>query len=171
VSRNGDEQPVSSCGYPSPVGPLRISATEKGICGLAFERVAEKHAHASTSPSAASTRRQAHLDEAKRQLDEYFDRKRTEFDVPLDLISGTPFQRAVWKALQTIGYGETASYGDIAAAVGRPKAARAVGGANNRNPVAIIIPCHRVIGADGSLVGFGGGLQIKRKLLDLEAGR
>jgi methylated-DNA-[protein]-cysteine S-methyltransferase len=101
------------------------------------------------------------------QLFEYFDGERTEFDVPLAL-SGTDFQRAVWRALQTIPYGQTRSYKDIAAIVGNPKACRAVGMANNRNPVAIIVPCHRVIGHDGSLTGYAGGLSIKKRLLSLE---
>jgi methylated-DNA-[protein]-cysteine S-methyltransferase len=100
-------------------------------------------------------------------LDEYFAGRRWRFDLPLSL-DGTVFQRAVWAALRQIPYGQTASYGDIAARVGNPKAVRAVGGANNRNPVAIIVPCHRVIGHGGSLVGYGGGLDTKRWLLDHE---
>jgi methylated-DNA-[protein]-cysteine S-methyltransferase len=101
------------------------------------------------------------------QLNEYFEGKRRTFDLPL-APEGTPFQLSVWKALQTIPYGETRSYRDIAIQVGNPKAARAVGGANHHNPIAIIIPCHRVIAADGSLGGFGGGLPLKEFLLDLE---
>ena len=104
------------------------------------------------------------------QLKEYFAGKRREFDIPLKL-SGTDFQLAVWNALQTIPYGETRSYREIAEQVGSPKACRAVGMANHRNPIAIIVPCHRVIGADGSLTGFGGGLELKRQLLELEAGK
>ena len=101
------------------------------------------------------------------QLTEYFAGKRTEFDLPLTP-AGTDFQRAVWQALETIPFGETRSYGDIAARVGNPKACRAVGMANNRNPIVIIIPCHRVIGSNGSLTGYGGGLDVKQYLLDLE---
>jgi len=101
------------------------------------------------------------------QLTEYFAGKRTEFDLPL-VPSGTEFQRSAWQALLTIPYGKTRSYGEIAAQIGNPKACRAVGMANNRNPIAIIIPCHRVIGSNGSLVGYGGGLDVKRFLLDLE---
>ena len=104
---------------------------------------------------------------AKKQLLEYFDGARREFDVPLDP-HGTPFQLSVWEALLTIPYGETRSYGQIAAQIGNPEASRAVGMANHSNPISIFIPCHRVIGADGSLTGYGGGLQIKRTLLDLE---
>jgi methylated-DNA-[protein]-cysteine S-methyltransferase len=102
-----------------------------------------------------------------RQIEEYLNGKRTEFDLPLKP-EGTEFQRAVWKALQTIPYGETRSYRDIAEQIGSPKACRAVGMANHRNPITIIIPCHRVIGTDGSLTGYGGGLKLKQQLLDLE---
>ena len=107
------------------------------------------------------------LDEAFRQLDEYFSGTRTAFSLPL-APAGTPFQQCVWKVLETIPYGETWSYKEVAARVGNPKAMRAVGMANNRNPIAIVIPCHRVIGADGSLVGYGGGLERKAWLLALE---
>ena len=107
------------------------------------------------------------IKKAADQLAEYFAGGRTEFDLPLAPV-GTEFQRSVWRALQTIPFGETRSYGDIASQIGNPKASRAVGMANNRNPIAIIIPCHRVIGRDGSLTGYGGGLDIKRQLLDLE---
>jgi methylated-DNA-[protein]-cysteine S-methyltransferase len=103
------------------------------------------------------------------QLAEYFEGRRTAFDVPLEL-AGSPFQRRVWQALQEIPYGETTSYGELARRVGAPSAARAVGVANSQNPVAVIVPCHRVIGADGSLTGFGGGLERKRLLLELESG-
>jgi methylated-DNA-[protein]-cysteine S-methyltransferase len=103
------------------------------------------------------------------QLQEYFAGERREFELEL-APSGSPFQLHVWRALRAIPYGQTASYGEIAAAVGQPGAARAVGGANNRNPIAIVVPCHRVIGAGGTLVGYGGGLDRKRRLLALEAG-
>jgi methylated-DNA-[protein]-cysteine S-methyltransferase len=102
-----------------------------------------------------------------RQIEEYLNGRRTEFDLPLQP-EGTEFQRAVWKALQTIPYGETRSYRDIAEQIDSPKACRAVGMANHRNPITIIIPCHRVIGTDGSLTGYGGGLKLKQQLLDLE---
>ena len=105
--------------------------------------------------------------ETKRQLDEYFAGKRKDFDVPTRL-NGTEFQKRVWLALRGIPYGKTASYKDIAAAVGCPKGYRAVGMANNRNPISIIYPCHRVVGSDGSLTGYGGGLDVKAKLLELE---
>ena len=109
------------------------------------------------------------LEKAARELEEYFAGQRREFDLPLSP-AGTEFQRSVWKALLTIPYGQTASYGQIAARVGNPKASRAVGMANNRNPISIFIPCHRVVGADGSLTGYGGGLPIKEYLLKLESG-
>jgi len=107
------------------------------------------------------------IQKAAAQLTEYFAGKRTEFDLPLHL-HGTEFQISVWKALQTIPAGETRSYKDIAIIVGNPNASRAVGMANNRNPIAIIIPCHRVIGHDGSLTGYAGGIPVKQYLLDLE---
>lgn len=102
------------------------------------------------------------------QLNEYLAGNRQTFDLPL-APQGTPFQRSVWQALRAIPYGETRSYRDIAIAIGNPKAARAVGMANNRNPISYIIPCHRVIGANGDLVGYGGGLELKKRLLELEA--
>jgi methylated-DNA-[protein]-cysteine S-methyltransferase len=102
------------------------------------------------------------------QLAEYFEGRRREFDVPL-ILDGPPFQRQAWHALREIPYGETVSYGEQARRIGQPDAARAVGAANGQNPIAVIVPCHRVIGADGSLTGFGGGLERKRLLLDLEA--
>jgi len=103
-----------------------------------------------------------------KQLDEYFSKKRKNFDLPF-ILHGTDFQKIVWKALQTIPYGKTCSYGQLSATIGNPKACRAVGMANNRNPIAIIIPCHRVIGHDGSLTGYAGGLKIKENLLLLES--
>lgn len=105
--------------------------------------------------------------EARRQLEEYFAGIRAGFSLPL-APQGTDFQKAVWRQLEAIPYGETRTYGQIAAALGKPKASRAVGGANHNNPIAIVIPCHRVIGADGSLTGYAGGLDLKEKLLHLE---
>lgn len=144
--------------HPSPVGLLRLEADGTGLCGVALQGDAEL-GEASPCPLLA---------EAAAQLDEYFAGGRRAFTLPLSL-HGTPFQRRVWAALCQIPYGETGSYGQVAAAVGSPKACRAVGMANNRNPVMIVVPCHRVIGADGSLVGYGGGLAVKRALLALEA--
>lgn len=110
------------------------------------------------------------IKETYRQLDEYFNRERKKFDLPLSLIKGTDFQKKVWSALCDIPYGKTRSYKQIAEAIGNDKACRAVGNANNKNNIPIIIPCHRVIGTDGSLVGFAGNLDIKQKLLDIESG-
>ncbi len=107
--------------------------------------------------------------DVRAQLAEYFEGRRHVFDLPLAM-TGSAFQRRVWRALQEIPYGETASYGELARRIDVPSAARAVGVANGRNPIAVIVPCHRVIGADGSLTGFGGGLERKRLLLELEAG-
>jgi len=148
---------------PSPVGPLFLAASTKGLVRLEFEARMQK--------LNADTPR---LHESKpalapyvRELDDYFSGKRREFSLPLDL-RGTEFQLACWRALLEIPYGETRSYRDIAEAIGHPHAYRAVGMSNNRNPVAIVVPCHRVIASSGSLCGYGGGLDIKRKLLDLE---
>ena len=108
------------------------------------------------------------FEEVRAQLADYFAGRRTSFDVPLQL-EGTAFQREVWRGLLAIDYGETISYGELARRIGRPRAVRAVGLANGRNPIAVIVPCHRVIGADGTLTGYGGGLDSKRLLLDLES--
>jgi methylated-DNA-[protein]-cysteine S-methyltransferase len=107
--------------------------------------------------------------ELRAQLDEYFAGQRRAFDLPLEM-AGSPFQRRVWRALRDIPYGETISYGELARGIGVASASRAVGVANGHNPVCVIVPCHRVIGADGSLTGYGGGLERKRLLLELEAG-
>jgi methylated-DNA-[protein]-cysteine S-methyltransferase len=146
----------------TPVGPLRLVASETGLREVCFEgEPTSADAVAGDSPVLA---------EAERQLREYFAGTRTIFDVPLDLV-GTPFQLDAWRGLATIPYGETVSYAELAAVVDRPHAARAVGAANGRNPIAVVIPCHRVIGASGALTGYGGGLGRKRLLLDLEAGQ
>jgi len=110
------------------------------------------------------------VDQAVQEIEEYFTGKRQQFEVPLDL-QGTPFQRAVWKELLKIPYGGTVSYGEIARAIGNPKAVRAVGGANHRNPAAIVVPCHRVIGSDGSMTGYGSGIWRKEWLLKHESVR
>ncbi|RQD69713.1 MAG: methylated-DNA--[protein]-cysteine S-methyltransferase [Tindallia sp. MSAO_Bac2] len=117
--------------------------------------------------SEASVSSEKILNEAFRQITEYFNAKRHKFDLPID-ITGTPFQMGVWQALRSIPYGKVVSYGMIAEYIGNPKAVRAVGMANNKNPIAIIIPCHRVLGKDGHLTGFGSGMDVKQKLLELE---
>lgn len=143
----------------SPVGDLTLTEENGALTGLYFGRRSLEGEEGLT----------ALLERASRQLEEYFAGKRKQFDLPLSL-RGTEFQRQVWAALGDIPYGETRSYGQIAQAVGRPKAVRAVGMANHRNPISIIVPCHRVVGADGSLTGYGGGLENKKFLLALERG-
>ncbi|MGH9127332.1 MAG: methylated-DNA--[protein]-cysteine S-methyltransferase [Acidimicrobiales bacterium] len=147
---------------PSPLGSILLSASETGLRGLHFTG----HAH-SPEPAVPWERDDDAFEGLSAQLAEYFDGRRTDFDVPLDMV-GTAFERQVWAALLGVGYGETASYGEIARRIGRPGAARAIGAANGRNPVSIIVPCHRVIGADASLTGYGWGVDRKAWLLDLE---
>lgn len=141
----------------SPVGPLTLVANERALVELSFGEEPIRHDDVTVGSN-------ARVDQAAKELDAYFAKKRTTFDVPLD-VGGTPFQRTVYKALLDVKFGETRSYADIAAAIGKGKAFRAVGGANNRNPIAIIVPCHRIIGASGSLTGYGGGLPVKEWLL------
>lgn len=152
----------TSCTIDSPVGPLVLAATEGGLTHLLFGHRVQALPEGDGSPEAAAV-----LDRARDQLAEYFAGTRRAFELPL-APSGTEFQRDVWRALCDIGYGETASYAELAARIGRPKAVRAVGAANGKNPISIVVPCHRVIGADGSLTGYGGGLQTKRRLLEIE---
>jgi len=148
----------------SPVGPLLLCATTAGLSGIYM--ASDRHAPRAVPPT---SRRDDHaFAVVRRQLDEYFAGTRHAFDLPLDL-AGTPFQRAVWAALCAIPYGTTISYGELARRIGKPRAVRAVGLANGRNPVSIVVPCHRVIGANGALTGYGGGLPNKRLLLGLEA--
>jgi methylated-DNA-[protein]-cysteine S-methyltransferase len=142
---------------PSPVGPLALTVDDDG----ALTRIGF---------GAGDVSDDARFDRVVTQMTEYFAGRRTDFDLDLRPDGGSPFERRVWAALLEIPYGETASYGEIAARIGHPGKARAVGRANGRNPIAIVCPCHRVIGSDGSLTGYGGGLENKRALLDLEAG-
>ena len=144
----------------SGVGSDVNSAADKAaICGVFFDT--------GSTPNGYEKKETPLIKKAAQQFDEYFDGKRKSFNLPLSL-SGTEFQMKVWNALQNIPYGETISYGELAAIIGNPKASRAVGMANNRNPIPIIVPCHRVIGHDGSLTGYAGGLELKRLLLELE---
>lgn len=151
----------------SPVGRLRLVASDDGLAAIQWE-----HERSPNDPFAGAAESPAHpvLAETARQLDEYFAGTRRSFTVPLRF-AGTDFQRQVWRALLTIPYGETRSYAQIARQIGRPRAVRAVGAANGRNPIPIIAPCHRVIGSTGQLVGFGGGLAAKARLLELEGAR
>lgn len=151
------------CEMASPVGPLLLIAGEEGLRRICFRNGSHP-----LPPAAGWTRAGERFRAVIIQLEAYFAGELQCFDLALALV-GTPFQREVWSTLRSIPYGETVSYGELARQVGRPKAYRAVGAANGRNPIPIVIPCHRVIGSDGSLTGFGGGLAIKRRLLELEA--
>ncbi len=142
----------------SPIGILKITANKDSIIGIEFLKDNKK--------DEASGNKIIVM--AKTQLGEYFKGERKEFTVPLDIVSGTEFQKRVWKALKNIPYGKVATYKDIAIEVGNPKASRAIGNANNKNPLSVIIPCHRVIGSNGALVGYEGGLSVKKYLLELE---
>lgn len=152
------EPTLLSAVYDSPCGPLELVSDGKALVNLAF-----------AGKSGKATRLGCPvLRMAFEQLDEYFIGKRRVFDLPLSFV-GTGFQKRVWKALTRIPFGETRSYGEVAESIRKPLAMRAVGGANNKNPIAIIVPCHRVIGADGKLVGYGGGLAKKKWLLNHES--
>jgi methylated-DNA-[protein]-cysteine S-methyltransferase len=159
----------------SPVGPLFLAASPNGLVALEFDARLPGQQSIRLNPRDLRAEKKGFaFEESSRELqpyvselDEYFAGRRREFSFPLDL-RGTDFQRACWHALLAIPYGETRTYAYIARAVGKPNAFRAVGMANNRNPVAIVVPCHRVIASDGTLCGYGGGLDVKRKLLELE---
>jgi O-6-methylguanine DNA methyltransferase len=173
--------------FHSAVGPLFLAASGKGLVALEFDarspgqqtiRTNPRDLRSETAPKGAHSRKHsksgiefvnsdAEMQGYTHELDEYFAGTRKQFTFPLDL-RGTDFQIACWRALLEIPYGETRTYADIARAVGNPHGFRAVGMANNRNPIAIVVPCHRVIASDGTLCGYGGGLEIKRKLLELE---
>lgn len=147
----------------SPVGPLLLAGEESGLRLVRFVS-----GRRSQSPERDWIENKAPFKEVIRQLQAYFEGKLKEFDAPL-VLEGTDFQLLVWRNLQKIPYGETISYGQLAKRIGKPEASRAVGLANGSNPIPIIIPCHRVIGSNGSLTGFGGGLPVKKKLLALES--
>jgi O-6-methylguanine DNA methyltransferase len=173
--------------FTSPVGPLFLAASEKGLVALEFDARLPGQQTIRPKPrdlpaenqrvrfedceveddSPQKTQGQRVIRQCVRELEQYFAGGRREFTFALDL-RGTEFQLACWRALVAIPYGETRSYADLACAVGKPQGFRAVGMANNRNPIAIVVPCHRVIASDGTLCGYGGGLEIKRKLLELE---
>ena len=151
--------------FSSPVGDLLVSGTNGRIGQLSF--LATRNLD--DEISSTWVRDDSRFSNASRQLEEYFSGRRKQFDLQIDVEPrGASFSAAVWNELRNIPYGETASYRDIAERIGRPHACRAVGQANHRNPVAIVIPCHRVIGSDGSLTGFGGGLSTKEYLLNME---
>jgi methylated-DNA-[protein]-cysteine S-methyltransferase len=154
----------------TPVGILTLAGRGATLTHLQFGSPAGKEDHTHDPKRADWERDDRAFGEAVAQLEAYFAGELTTFSVDIEL-AGTTFQRRVWSALQTIPYGETRSYGEIAEQIGAPGASRAVGLANGRNPIGIIVPCHRVIGANGSLTGYGGGLDRKRALLDLEKSR
>lgn len=159
-----DTQTVQTT-FNSPLGPVVVAATDRGVAGVWFE--GQRHL-----PDRSAWRvddRHPVLVRAVRQLGEYFAGRRTAFDLPLDLHGGTAFQQSVWQALLRIPRGTTTSYGALSSGIGKPAAVRAVGAAVGRNPIGVIVPCHRVIGSDGSLTGYAGGLDRKAALLELEA--
>ena len=151
--------------YEAPFGVLTVVGSDLGIRYVMFNN--DAHPKPLERLHISDTEIHDSVNDAITQLQEYCDGSRRDFDLPLDL-QGTEFQVAAWRALADIPYGRTASYGQQAASIGRPKAVRAIGGANGRNPVAIVLPCHRIVGADGSLTGFGGGIEVKKWLLDHE---
>jgi methylated-DNA-[protein]-cysteine S-methyltransferase len=148
----------------SPVGELKLVASDKGLVAILWENDSPHRVRLSEQ---VANEKHPVLVETERQLDEYFAGKRKAFSVPLDM-RGTRFQQDVWAALLAIPFGETRSYGQLAKQLGNPRASRAVGAANGKNPVSIIVPCHRVIGSSGKLTGFAGGLGTKAHLLNLE---
>ncbi len=173
---------LHSAVFNSIVGPLFLAGSQKGLVALEFDARLPWQQSIRPNPrdiqkeDTGNGKRKFQFEESAakmrpylRELEEYFAGRRREFSFPLDL-RGTDFQIDCWRALLAIPYGETRTYADIARAVGKPNAFRAVGLANNRNPVAIVVPCHRVIASDGTLCGYGGGLDVKRKLLELEGG-
>lgn len=149
----------------SPVGKLFIVANEKGLCGILWDAESVPRVESLSLKSVA----ESIIAETVKQLTEYFEGRRTHFELPFD-VRGTDFQKRVWKELSNIPYGKTCSYSDIAKRIENGGAVRAVGTANGRNPLSIVVPCHRVIASDGTLGGYAGGLHIKKKLLELELG-
>jgi methylated-DNA-[protein]-cysteine S-methyltransferase len=153
----------------SPLGSLLVGVSKRGVCRISFDpeadteldRLAER-----AGPRVLRVTRR--IDPVRRQLEEYFERERREFELDVDLVGIPTFQQEVLQELLRVPYAQTSTYGTLAAKLGRPRAARAVGGALNRNPVPIVVPCHRIVGSTGSLVGYGGGLERKRALLALE---
>jgi methylated-DNA-[protein]-cysteine S-methyltransferase len=153
----------------SPLGPLLIGISDRGLCRISFEPDSGAELDRLAGRIGPRVLRVVRgVDAVRRQLDEYFGRRRRTFELDYDLAGVPTFQQEVLHELARVPYAETSTYGALAAKIGRPRAARAVGGALNRNPVPIVVPCHRIVGSTGSLVGYGGGLERKRALLELE---
>jgi methylated-DNA-[protein]-cysteine S-methyltransferase len=153
----------------SPIGTLLVAASERGVCRISFDPEPERELEALAAAFGTRVlRAPGPVATLRRELDEYFEGSRHEFDLPVDLTPLPGFQKAVLEELVRVPYGHVDTYGGLARKIGRPRAARAVGGALNRNPVPIVVPCHRIVGASGSLVGYAGGLERKETLLGLE---
>ena len=159
-----DDDTLATATLDTPIGRLRIAAVDDGLAAVLFPNQKD----VAFAKREGSAKARAHRDKALKALDLYFEGRKKDFSGLTLAAAGTDFQKNVWKALADIPFGETRSYADIARAIGNPKGMRAVGLANGRNPIPVIVPCHRVIGADGSLTGFGGGLPTKKWLLEFE---
>ena len=155
----------------TPIGPLLLAVTERGLCRISYDPEPERETETLARTFGVRVlRAPRQLDPVRRELDEYFEGNRRDFDLPLDLRGREGFSRDILERLAKVPYGEVTTYKSLAVEAGNPRAARAVGTIMNRNPIPIVLPCHRVVGSNGSLVGYGGGLERKRLLLDLEAG-
>ena len=153
------------------IGPLLLAVTKRGLCRISFDPEPDRETETLARTFGVRVlRAPRELDPVRRELDEYFEGRRRDFDLPLDLRGREGFSRDILKRLAKVPYGEVTTYKSLAVEAGNPRAARAVGTIMNRNPIPIVLPCHRVVGSNGSLVGYGGGLERKRLLLDLEAG-
>jgi methylated-DNA-[protein]-cysteine S-methyltransferase len=153
----------------SPMGTLLVATTDRGLCRISFDPEADRMTEELARAFGARVLRAAGpIEPVRRQLDEYFEGRRTKFELAVDLRPAAPFSRDVLRRLASVPHGEVTTYGALARAAGRPQAARAVGTVMNRNPIPIVLPCHRVVGANGSLVGYAGGLERKERLLKLE---
>ena len=153
------------------IGPLLLAVTERGLCRISFDPEPDRETETLARTFGVRVlRAPRELDPVRRELDEYFEGRRRDFDLPLDLRGREGFSRDILERLAKVPYGEVTTYKSLAVEAGNPRAARAVGTIMNRNPIPIVLPCHRVVGSNGSLVGYGGGLERKRLLLDLEAG-
>jgi methylated-DNA-[protein]-cysteine S-methyltransferase len=156
----------------TPVGPLLLAVTERGLCRILYNPEPDRDTEALARTFGVRVlRAPRQVDHVRRELEEYFEGRRRAFDLPIDLRGREGFSRAILDRLARVPYGEVTTYKSLAVEAGNPRAARAVGTIMNRNPSPIVLPCHRVVGSNGSLVGYGGGLERKRLLLDLEAGR